>query len=255
MKNLHFYILLFLIIFSGACLTRTKIPPVVPSKESVSFNFSFFEQNYKENTHYSFVSEKVLEWKAFLEDSIAIHQAIIENALQTDFDFQKEKTWLSSFSFNIGTSDMYSAKFFGTTDADTVLYKTFLSYDTISEIIYLDGTAYEDAKIGEWILNKSKVDEYEYVSSKIMSISWDFSDNKHIKFVNNQAGSYNLNYIYYVDSVDNEYDAYLDVYDKGNENHSFIQWNKTQNNGRVKDNLRFSNDEWHYWDIDFQDIN
>ena len=238
----------------NACVPKAKVAPVMPSNETTSFNFSFFEQNYKDNTHFSFVANKVLEWKPFLEDSISVHHAIMDNAEINEFKFQKDNTWLNSFSFNNDGEDKYDAKFFGIFEADTVLYKTFLSYDTISDIVYLDGSAYQDNKIGQWFLNKSKVDGFSYISSKILSIDWDFSVNKHILFTNNQAGSNNLNYILYIDSVDNEFDAYLDVYSKGDQNHSIIQWNTKNKNGRVKDNLRFNNEDWYYWDNNLQDI-
>lgn len=252
----NFFKILFLIVLSfGACKPPAKVLPVVPPLESASFDFSFFEQTHKENTNFSFVSEKVLEWKSFLEDTIKIHSAILSNAKQNDFEFQKEKTWMNSFSFNTDGNYNYSTKFFGIIDVDTVYYKSFLSYDTISDLLYIDGSAYQDNKIGQWFFNKPIIEENEYKALKIFSIDWDFSHNNHIKFINNEAGSYNLNYLFYIDSVDNNYNAYLDIYNKGQENHSFIQWNKIDNKGRVKDKLRFNNDEWHYWDANFQDVN
>ncbi len=253
MKFYYLYIIVLLSIFFNACISKEKIPPPLPSVESISFNFSYFEEDSKEDTHFSFVSEKVLEWKTLLKDSLKIHHAILNNATQNELIFQKDKTWLNDFSFSIGNKGIYSAKFFSIIEADTVRYKTFISYDYFSEIIYLDGHAYDNTKIGEWELNKTQ--RIDTTKIKFLTANWNFLKNDQIKFTNNQAGEDNLNSILQMDSVDNDYNTYIDIYNKGDENHSIIQWNSSTKIGRVKDQLRFSNEDWHYWDDSYEDTN
>ncbi|NPA45453.1 MAG: hypothetical protein GXO49_07960 [Chlorobi bacterium] len=246
------YISILFLLFISACVPDPKVAPPIPSEESMSFDFSFFEQSNKDDGNFLFASEKVLFWKPFIEDSILLQRNILINALQNNLEYQKEDTWLSNFSFNL--DETYLTDFFGVVEVDTVFYKAFLSFDTIKQETFLDGKAYQDNKMGEWFFNKLQVEEGELVNSKMMTVLWDIVDSKHIKFTNNQAGENNLNYIYYIDSVDNEYNAYVDIYDKGNENHSIIQWNKLNKNGRIQDNLRFNNNDWHYWDNNLQDL-
>jgi len=253
MKGFYIYILFCFIIFINSCIPKAKVAPVLPTSESSAFDFSYFYENNKEDNNFSFASEKVLGWRGFLEDTISIQKEIIKNTEQYSFAYQKDNTWLSAFSFNLNDVN-YSAKFFGITDVDTVLYKGFVSYDTISDLMLLDGKVNSNAKVGSWVFNEGVVVDYEYKSVKILSINWNFLENKHIKFTINQAGSKNLDYFYYVDSVDTEYNAYIDVYSKGNENHTIVQWNKATKQGRVKDMLRFDNENWHYWDSNLQDI-
>ena len=253
MKAFCICILFCFIIFANSCIPKEKVAPSMPTNESLTFDFSYFNQNIEEDNNFSFVSEKVLEWRSFLEDTISIHKAIIENSAQYSFSHQKENTWLSAFSFNLNDVN-YSAKYFGIADSDTVLYKGFVSFDTISDLLLLDGEAHSNAKVGSWVVNEGVAEDYEFKGVKVLSVSWNFLENKHIKFTINQAGSENLDYISYIDSVNGEYNTYLDIYSKGNENHTFVQWNKTTKQGRVKDMLRFDNENWHYWNSDFQDV-
>lgn len=253
MKSFYTYILFCFVFFVSACDPIEKNAPITPTTKNSSFNFSYFSQSHQENTNFSFVSDKVLGWETFIEDTIAVHNLLIKNTEQYKLSYQKENTWLSAFSFNFNEVN-YSTKFFGVIDIDTVLYKGFVSFDTISDFLLLDGKIESDAKIGTWVFNEGIEEDYELKPVKLLSISWDFSKNKHIKFTINQAGSKNLDYLSYIDSVDNEYDAYLDVYSNGNENHTIIQWNKANNEGRVKDMLKFDNENWHYWNSDLQDI-
>jgi len=249
MKFLKLHILFFSIYIS-ACIPKEKTPPPIPPIESASIDFSYFEKETKDNTNFSFVTEKVLKWKALLQDSLSIHHEILNTAAQNKFVFQKEKTWLSDFSFSIENKGMYSAKFFGIIELDTVSYKAFVSYDFFSDIIYLDGSAYNNTKIGKWEFNKIQL--IDSTKIKLLTANWDFSNINKIKITNNQAGEENLNYILQIDSVDNEYNYYIDIYNKGDENHSIIQWNSSTNIGRVKDKLRFNNEDWYYWNSNFE---
>lgn len=253
MKTNYKYILFFLNLFFYACIPNEKVAPILPKIESSIFNFSYFEKDAKEDTHFSFVSEKVLKWKALLEDSLNIHHAILNNAAQNEFDFQKDNTWLNNFSFNIEDKGVYKAHFFCITEVDTVLYKSFISYDYFSDIIFLDGKTYNDAQTGEWEF--LKVQRIDTTKIKFLTANWDFYKKNKIKFINNQAGENNLNYIMQMDSVEDKFNKYIDIYNKGAENHSLIQWNSLTKVGRVKDKLRFSNDDWHYWDSNLEDIN
>jgi hypothetical protein len=44
------------------------------------------------------------------------------------------------------------------------------------------------------------------------------------------------------------YDHIWDLYNKGQDNHTYIEWSSTSGEGRVKDSNRFGDDNWHCWD-------
>ncbi len=76
------------------------------------------------------------------------------------------------------------------------------------------------------------------------------SSQKEIKFTNNGI---NLNYILYKDSIDAQYNSYVNIFDSGVDKHSIIEWNNTTKIGRIKDPRHFDDENWHCWDGNYID--
>ncbi len=255
MKINKLIIIVFIFFLFDACTPKEKIPPAIPSIESLSFDFSYFEQNVVEESYYAFAAERIFTWKELLQDSINIHNTTLSETSYNDFIFQKDETWLMDFVFNI-TDINYTAKFFGIIEPDTVLFNAFLAFNT-DTLLFLEGKFYDDTKAGQWILNKPGFDEDTvYTGIKFMTVDWslDSLDQTEIKFTDNQTGLSNLNYILYKDSVDTKYNSYVNVYEPGSDNHSIIEWNQTTKAGRIKDPLHFNDENWHCWDESYQNI-
>ncbi|MCF6365779.1 MAG: hypothetical protein L3J35_06200 [Bacteroidales bacterium] len=252
-KKLSIIILFFL---SGACKQQEKVPPAIPPVESINFDFSYFKQTNKGNLNYTLAVDRINSWKLYIEDSINIHYNSLSEASYNEFKYQKDQTWLMNYLFNVDNVS-YNAAFFAIIEADTVLYKTFLSFDT-DTIMFLDGKFYNNTKAGNWTLNIPVTNEEDSTLTEIkfLSVNWsvDSLNNKEIKFTNNKVGTENLNYILYKDSVDAHYNSYLNIYNIGQDNHSIIEWNKTTKAGRIKDPLHYNNEDWHCWDEKYQDI-
>jgi hypothetical protein len=45
------------------------------------------------------------------------------------------------------------------------------------------------------------------------------------------------------------YDHIWDIYNKGQDNHTNIEWSQATGEGRVKDYNHFADDDWHCWDV------
>lgn len=50
-----------------------------------------------------------------------------------------------------------------------------------------------------------------------------------------------------------EFNRFYDIFNIENDNLLEINWNETDKNGRVKDPIKYGDDEWHCWDQDLQD--
>ena len=257
MKINKLIIITFIFFLFGACTPKEKIPPVLPSIESLNLDFSYFEQNITEDTHYAFAVERILNWEALLKDSVKVHCTTLRETSYNNFVFQKDETWLMEFGFNIEEVN-YNTSLFGIIESDTVLFKTFLSFNNSdTSLIFLDGKFYDDSRAGQWVLNKPGFDEDTvYSGIKFMTVDWslDSLDQKEIKFTDNQTGLSNLNYILYKDSVDTEFSSYINIYGSGSDNHTVIEWDNFTKKGRIKDLLHFSDESWHCWDETYQDI-
>jgi len=105
---------------------------------------------------------------------------------------------------------------------------------------------------GTWTLKKAPDANYDYVG-----IDWHINTDgtSDIKYTNiipadsgdNQA-SENGGYIFYGTTTASDYDAFFNIYNKGQNNLTNIEWNRSSKVGRVKDFNKFADDEWHCWD-------
>lgn len=254
MKINRLIIIIFVFFWFGACSPQAKIPPVIPSVESLNFDFSYFEQNIVDDTHFAYAVGRVNTWQSLLQDSINIHSTILNETSYNDFKFQKDETWLMDYRFNI-EEVKYVAKFFGIIEPDTLFFNTFLSFNE-DTLLFLEGTFYNESKTGQWFLNNEGINEEGTLTLlKFMSVDWnlDSLNQKEIKFTNNQIGLNNLNYLLYKDSIDSQYNSYVNIYESGTDNHSIIEWNNTTKTGRIKDPLHFNDENWHCWDENYID--
>ncbi len=257
MKINKLIIIVFIFSLFADCTPKEKTPPAIPSIESLNFDFSYFEETNGESSYYSFAVERVSLWKTLLKDSINIHNIILRESSYNDFVFQKDETWLMDFDFNIEDFN-YNTNLFGIIESEAVLFKTFLSLNSSdTSLIFLNGKFYGDSSAGQWILNKPGFDEDTvYTGIKFMTVDWslDSLDQTEIKFTDNQTGLSNLNYILYKDSIDTKYNSYINIYESGSDNHSIIEWNNLTKEGRMKDLLHFSDENWYCWDEEYQNI-
>ncbi|MEK6617052.1 MAG: hypothetical protein AABZ32_13275, partial [Bacteroidota bacterium] len=61
------------------------------------------------------------------------------------------------------------------------------------------------------------------------------------------GGAENGGYINYGIVSDPKYDAFYDIYNKGQNNLTNIKWNRSSKAGRVKDQKKFGDALWHCW--------
>ena len=122
-------------------------------------------------------------------------------------------------------------------------YQDFNWYSGVSK---LDGTE------GNWTLRKSPDNAVD-----LLSIQWHrnlTTGTADIKYTNIEAGAAeDGGYITYGKTTDPTYDAYYDIYNKGQDNLVEIEWNIAKKNGRIKNAIAFSDTEWHYWDENLDD--
>ena len=64
------------------------------------------------------------------------------------------------------------------------------------------------------------------------------------------GGPENGGYIYTETNNETPYNAKWDIYNKGADNHTLIEWHRTTQVGRVQDFNRFADNEWHCWGTD-----
>ncbi len=244
----------FLILVS--CKQPEKLPPVVFNSDITAFEFSVFEESSSGGSNFLVAAEQVLLWKSLLNDSISLHKAILKNAENSTLIFQKENTWLSEF-VSVSDGVNFLTKFFCIETEDSVLYKAYITFETDTNKLVIEGRANKTNSSGLFFFFKPGFENDEYTYIKFLNVFWsiDSLNNKTIKFTNNQIGENNLNSFLIKDTTSVDYNSYLEVYDKGNERICYINRNKVTKKGRVKYFFHYNNDDWHCWNEQLSDIN
>ena len=104
-----------------------------------------------------------------------------------------------------------------------------------------------------WILKKNPSDPTD-----LLRIDWHrnitdgSSDIKYTNIV--PGGTENGGYILYEVTIESPYDRTYEIYNKGKDSTTYIEWNSSTMEGRVKDSRHFGDNDWHCWDFDYQDI-
>ena len=106
---------------------------------------------------------------------------------------------------------------------------------------------------GYWILHKNPTNDVP-----LLQIDWErnyLDSTGSIKYTNVEpGGAENGGYIHYGLTLDEPYNAYYDIYNKGQDNLVEIEWNKLTKDGRVKNQQWFKDTEWHCWRPDLKNI-
>lgn len=249
------YILIIISVFLlNSCKQKAKIPPNVPSEKTMFFDFLFFQQNTNGGDIYTFASEKVLKWKALLDDSLLLYHNILENSNTNEFNFQKDNAWLNNFSFNLLGTD-YDVNLFAIFDDDSIKYKTYLTTDSILDLVFLNGNLHNEKKQGSWEYYTPIYVDTLYKSTLFLSSDWDFTSKNKISFTNYNSGINNLNKITFLDSIDAGYNKYIEIFNKNTGKLSIIQWNNLTKEGRLKDSVQYGNLNWHKWNSNLENEN
>ena len=92
------------------------------------------------------------------------------------------------------------------------------------------------------------------VPEDLLRIDWSrniTADTHTIRYTNIVPdGPENGGYIDARHTEDTPYDHIWDIYNKGQDNHTYIEWSSITGEGRVNDLKHFGDEDWHCWDSD-----
>jgi hypothetical protein len=166
---------------------------------------------------------------------------------------QDDGSWLWSYSVNFGGS-IYTAELLAKFITEGVRWEMRITKEgEYEDFLWYYGECDLPATEGFWILKQSPS-----VPNDLVRINWsrNISAGTHaIRYTNIVPdGPENGGYIdtQYTKGV--PYDHIWDMYNKGEDNHTYIEWSSTTKEGRIKDFNHFGDDDWHCWDSDRMNI-
>lgn len=254
LKLLSFFIVA--IIFFNSCKQDEKIAPVLPPESAFVTDFSDFNSSQKTRSNFNFAAFNVWAWNTIIRVGLAVPVLSYVEAVKNNTPvYQDDNTWLWSYKF--GTD--YTAKLYGTLEEDSARWQMYITKTgSYTDFLWYEGKSALAATGGYWILYDAPPVE-GHTPVQLLSINWTRNSDKtgHIKYQNIKAGDDEEGgYIEYGDDNGYEqvYKTFYHIYNKGQENLTSIEWDKSTKEGHVKDKKYFSDELWHCWDSSLENI-
>lgn len=243
-------------------------PPDIPPVSTFVMDFSDFTESTsltqpsgdgaavwlgaaKEN--WTFASLNVLVWNTVLTVGLAVPTASFIAAFGKTPVLHTDSTWVWSYNF-FANDVLHLAELHGRVDGNQVTWSMYISkQDAFTDFLWYTGISDLDVTEGSWTLYDNPDNP-----TPLLGITWHRNPDEgtcDITYTNIvPEGPENGGYISYGITGNTPYDAFYDIYNKGADNHTDIEWNLTTKEGRVRDPLHFGDSEWHCWDTALEDV-
>jgi hypothetical protein len=258
----HLLLALVLTVLTVAGCGGVSEAPTIPPVETFVIPFEDFPNNgtgglvsfeTDNQSNWNYAALTVAFWGTVVVVGLAVPVAAFRESFQHTPVQQPDGSWIWSYSVNIGAS-VYSAELHGQFITEGVHWDMRISKEDVYEdFLWYYGENDLPATEGFWILKQSPT-----VPEDLLRIDWSR---------NISAGTYAITYtnivpgdsenggyidIQYTKGI--PYDYICDIYNKGQDNHTYIDWSSTTEEGRVKDFQHFGDNEWHCWDSDRMNV-
>jgi hypothetical protein len=261
-------VLLLVISCSKSSSGPKEEPPAIPPASSFIMDFSDFtgpdtSVNMPENgvpnefiltyQNWGWAYTNVVVWNTVLTVTLAVPVAAFLESFKHEPSQQSNGKWLWSYSFTALNSS-YTAKLYGSISNDGTEWEMYITKEGVYEdFLWYEGGADLPRTNGTWTVYANPDN-----ATPFLSIEWNRDVNvgtADITYTNiTPSVQNNGDYISYGLVGDATYDAFYQIYQKG-ENHLVeIEWNRQIMYGRIKDMMHFEDEEWHCWDEHLEDI-
>ena len=261
---IHLLLVFFILVFFPGCNDISGAPSIPPietflipfdaftadttgTSVSVDEPFSLYSPLSTNQSYWNYAALTVGFWSAVVVVGLAVPVASFRESFQHTPVQQPDGSWIWSYSVNIGVL-VYSAKLHGQFIPEGIHWDMKISKESeYEDFLWYYGEHNLPATEGFWILKQSPA-----VPNDLLQIDWSR---------NISAGTYNITYTNivpdgpenggYIDfqyTDDIPYDYICDIYNKGQDNHTYIEYASSTGAGRIKDFKHFGNNDWHCWD-------
>ena len=234
--------------------------PQLPPESSMVMDFSGFtnpddtasvrELATYQNWGHSYVN--VVVWQTIIKAGMAVPVAAFYESFKHEAVYHPdENNWTWSYNFVAG-GVTHEAELTGFIVSDTVNWEMRITKDgQYTDFLWYYGKNSFDRSGGYWILNEKPTDP-----NKLLQIDWKYEGEGigDIKYTNIKPdGNENGGYIWY-GTLEGEMTRFYNIFNKGKDNHTDIEWSHQDRHGRVMDPIKFGDSDWHCWDTSLQDV-
>jgi hypothetical protein len=195
---------------------------------------------------------RIFIWNTLITVGLAVPLASFIEAFDHEPVRQTDETWVWSYNFYV-SGILHLAQLHGKVEEDAVTWKMYISKQgAYSEFLWYEGESNLTGTQGTWTLNSNPDDPYPLVG-----ILWHRNPDAgtaDIKYTNIVPdGPENGGYIFYGITTEVPYDAFYDIYNRGVNNYTDIEWDRTSKAGRISDLAHYGDTDWHCWDGNLDD--
>jgi len=201
-------------------------------------------------SHWGFAALNVAVWNTIITVTLAIPVAAFVESFNHEPVQQADGSWMWSYEVTVA-GVVYTAVLTARTSGPNVAWEMLLSKEgEYADFEWFTGLSNLVGTEGTWQLNLNPNDP-----TPLVGIEWHRSltdETADIQYTNIVPdGPENGGYIFYA-IVDGAFDAAYDIFNKGADNLTSIEWNRTTRDGRVMDEANFGDADWHCWDGNLQ---
>ncbi len=202
--------------------------------------------------NWQFAAFNVGVWSSIIVVGLAVPVAAFAESFNHIPQQQADYSWIWSYNVSL-LGIVYTAELHGKFIDNGVRWDMYISKQgEYADFLWYYGESDLPATEGFWILKHNPSDPTDFIQ-----IDWgrDLAEGTHdIRYTNIvPGGAENGGYIWHGLTTE-PFDRFFNLFNKGQNNHTYIEWNSTTKAGRVKDAKHFGDNEWHYWDSNHMDV-
>jgi len=254
------FAILAISLITTSCKKEDEPAPELPPQSSFVMDFSDFsnpddtlsmrEIATYQNWGFSYVN--VVVWQTFIHVGLAVPVASFLESFNHEAVYHPdEANWTWSYNVTVNLV-VYEAELTGYLQADSVAWEMRVTAgQQYADFLWYYGKSALNGSGGYWILQENPQNP-----NQLLRISWHkYADNTaDISYTNiKPGGPENGGYIFY-GTATNGFDRFYNIYNKGQDKLTEIEWSSVNKDGRVKDLQHFGHGDWNCWDTFLMDM-
>lgn len=276
MKNLRIiFILLISLSLFQSCTKEDiaedtqRVAPELPAPESFIMSFEGYEQADTSNLpqtntggnlnptyrNWFYSATNVVVWNVVLTVNLVVPVASFHEAFKHQAVFQGDGVWLWSYNFTDDFGQTFRARLFGEiVSNDAIQWDMYISkVGGFTDVHWYSGLTSENGNKANWTLNHQPNNPETFLQIDYEKNSTGLEVIRYTNIIPNNVN--NGDFIEHrkgIGAAEN-FDRAYDIFKMEKDNLLEINWDATNKNGRVKDAMKFGDEEWHCWNQFLQD--
>ncbi|MFQ5637731.1 MAG: hypothetical protein ACE5IR_07010 [bacterium] len=245
---------------------ETATPPDIPPASTFVMGFSDFTSSNMSafavrangevdqsaaRQHWGWAGANIVVWNTLLTVTLVTPVAAFVESFQHQPVQQPDSSWVWSYNFRV-LGVQHTAELHAKIISSGVRWDMFISKENgFTNLHWFFGESNLTGTEGTWTLNKADG------TTPFLFIEWQRNPQngtENIKYTNIIPDDpENGGFIFYGKTDETPFDAFYDIFNKGKDNHTRIEWNRETKEGRVQDSFHFGDSDWRCWDRNLED--